>query len=71
MKEHPIVEVKKDSIAEELGIEAGDRLLRVNGQEIEDVFDIWAGTTLALKTATALSLKESKMILTFILFILM
>ena len=27
------------SIAEEMGITAGDRLLRVSGHEIEDIFD--------------------------------
>ena len=31
--------MEKDSIAEELGIEPGDRLLSINGQEIEDIFD--------------------------------
>ncbi|MDO5572438.1 MAG: DUF512 domain-containing protein [bacterium] len=39
MKKHIIKTVKKESIAEELGIESGDRLLTVNGQEIEDIFD--------------------------------
>nr|MCR4643119.1 DUF512 domain-containing protein [Lachnospiraceae bacterium] len=39
MREHTIIKVKKDSIAEELGIEAGDVLLSVNDQEIGDVFD--------------------------------
>lgn len=34
-----IKEVYKDSIAEEMGIEAGDSLISVNGKEIEDVFD--------------------------------
>ncbi len=38
-KEHKIIRVEKDSIAEELGIDAGDMLLAVNGQEIEDIFD--------------------------------
>lgn len=37
--EHIIENVEKDSIAEELGIEPGDRLLSINGQEIEDIFD--------------------------------
>lgn len=36
---HEIKNVKPGSIAEELGIEAGDFLLSINGQEIEDVFD--------------------------------
>ena len=38
-QEHIIKEVYPGSIAEELEIEAGDTLLAVNGQEIEDVFD--------------------------------
>ena len=38
-RKHIIKEVMQDSIAWELGIEAGDRLITVNGQEIEDVFD--------------------------------
>ena len=38
-KKHLIISVAKDSIAEEMGIEPGDTLLSVNGQEIEDVFD--------------------------------
>ena len=37
--EHIIETVETGSIAEELGIEPGDRLLSVNGQEIEDIFD--------------------------------
>ena len=39
MKEHVIKEVKTGSIAEELEIEAGDVLLTINGEEIEDIFD--------------------------------
>lgn len=39
MKEHVIKEVKPGSIAEELEIEAGDVLLTINGEEIEDIFD--------------------------------
>ena len=39
MKEHVIKEVKEGSIAEELEIEAGDVLLTINGEEIEDIFD--------------------------------
>ncbi|MBR5421904.1 MAG: DUF512 domain-containing protein [Lachnospiraceae bacterium] len=39
MREHCIVKVKSGSIAEELGIEAGDYLLAVNDREIGDVFD--------------------------------
>lgn len=38
-KGHLIKEVLPDSIAEELEVEAGDYLLAVNGEEIEDVFD--------------------------------
>lgn len=38
-KGHLIKSVVAGSIAEELEIEAGDRLLAVNGKEIEDVFD--------------------------------
>ena len=36
---HIIKEVKKGSIAEELGVCAGDMLLSVNGEEIGDIFD--------------------------------
>ncbi|MBS7527547.1 DUF512 domain-containing protein [Fusibacter paucivorans] len=36
---HIIKEVLKDSIAEEVEIEAGDTLLSVNGQKIEDIID--------------------------------
>ncbi len=39
MNGHLIKEVLPGSIAEELEIEAGDRLLAVNEEEIEDVFD--------------------------------
>ena len=39
MKEHIISATEKNSIAEELGIEAGDRLLTIDGQEIADIFD--------------------------------
>ena len=38
-RKHIIKEVMQDSIAWELGIEAGDRLVTVNGRVIEDVFD--------------------------------
>ena len=38
-KEHVVKEVAPGSIAEEMGIEAGDSLLAVNDNEIEDVFD--------------------------------
>ena len=37
--EHLIKEVYPGSIAEEMGIEPGDVLLRINKQEIGDVFD--------------------------------
>ncbi len=37
--EHRIETVAAGSIAEEMEIEAGDLLLKINGQEIEDVFD--------------------------------
>lgn len=38
-KEHKIVKIDKDSIAEEMGIESGDTLIWINEQNIEDVFD--------------------------------
>lgn len=34
-----ISEVEKDSIADELGIEAGDRVLRINGTAVRDILD--------------------------------
>ena len=37
--EHIIKSVVQGSIAEELGIEPGDKLLAIDGQEIEDIFD--------------------------------
>lgn len=37
--EHIIKDIEPGSIAEELGIEPGDRLLRINDKVIEDVFD--------------------------------
>lgn len=39
MKEHIIKTVEAGSIAEELEIEAGDVLLTINNEEIEDIFD--------------------------------
>lgn len=39
MKKHYIKEVREDSIAEELEIEAGDYLLTVNDEEITDILD--------------------------------
>ena len=38
-KQHVIRSVEEGSIAWELGIETGDKLLSINGTEIEDVFD--------------------------------
>lgn len=40
-KKHQIKEVKKNSIAAEVGLVAGDVLLRINGTEIEDLFDYY------------------------------
>ncbi len=37
--EHIVKNIVPGSIADELGIEAGDRLLSINGHEIEDIFD--------------------------------
>ena len=37
--EHIVKNVEAGSIVEELGIEPGDRLLAIDGQEIEDIFD--------------------------------
>ena len=38
-KEHIIKEIMPGSIAEEFELEPGDILLKINGNEIEDVFD--------------------------------
>ena len=38
-KEHIIRSVEEGSIAWELGIEAGDKLISINDNKIEDVFD--------------------------------
>lgn len=38
-KKHKIARVEAGSIAEEMDIEAGDELISINGQEIEDIFD--------------------------------
>lgn len=38
-KEHIIAKVEKGSIAEELEIEVGDKLLKIDNAEIEDIFD--------------------------------
>ena len=39
IREHVVKEVYPDSIAEEMGIMPGDMLLKINDNEIEDVFD--------------------------------
>lgn len=39
MKEHLITGTESNSIAEEMGIEAGDVLLSIDGREITDIFD--------------------------------
>ena len=39
MNEHHIESVVTNSISDKLGVKAGDVLLKVNGQEIEDIFD--------------------------------
>ena len=38
-KGHLIARIEPGSIAEEMGMEAGDRLLEINGEVVEDVFD--------------------------------
>lgn len=38
-KEHVIKKIEKNSIAEEMGLQKGDILLAINGEEIEDIFD--------------------------------
>ena len=38
-RHHIIKSVESGSIAEEMGIEAGDELLEIDGQKIEDIFD--------------------------------
>lgn len=38
-KGHVIKSIDPGSIAEELGVEPGDRLLTIDGQELEDIFD--------------------------------
>lgn len=38
-KGHLISRVQENSIAQEMGVEAGDYLLEINGEELEDVFD--------------------------------
>lgn len=39
IKEHIIQKVLPGSIAEEMGLEKGDAVLKINGQEIDDIFD--------------------------------
>ena len=39
MKKHKIARVQPNSIAEEMEIEAGDILLEINGQPMDDIFD--------------------------------
>ena len=39
MHKHVIGKVLDHSIAEEMGLEPGDSIIRINGQEIEDIFD--------------------------------
>ena len=39
MKKHIIDKIEEESIAWELEIEAGDKLISINGTEIEDIFD--------------------------------
>ncbi len=36
---HTVLKVEDGSIAQEMGIEPGDKLCSINGHEIEDVFD--------------------------------
>ncbi|MBE5906848.1 MAG: DUF512 domain-containing protein, partial [Lachnospiraceae bacterium] len=38
-QEHTVKSIAPGSIAEELGIEPGDRLVEINGQKVKDVFD--------------------------------
>ena len=38
-KKHIISIIEPGSIAEEMGIEPGDQLLKINDNEIEDIFD--------------------------------
>lgn len=38
-KGHVVKKAEEGSIAQELGIEPGDRLLKINGEDIEDIFD--------------------------------
>lgn len=38
-KGHLIKSIDRDSIAEELGLEPGDRIMTIDGRELEDIFD--------------------------------
>lgn len=38
-KGHLITKVEPGSIAQELELQPGDRLLTINGNEVEDIFD--------------------------------
>lgn len=38
-KGHVVKNTAGNGIAQEMGIEAGDRLLQINGEEITDIFD--------------------------------
>ncbi len=38
-KAHPILEVEEGSIAEEMGVQPGDTLVKINGQPVEDVLE--------------------------------
>lgn len=38
-KKHKIKEIIPGSIAEEMGLEPGDSIIKINGQEIDDIFD--------------------------------
>ena len=39
MHKHVIGKVLEHSIAQEMGLEPGDSIIRINGEEIEDIFD--------------------------------
>ena len=43
-----IVEVRPSSIAEELGIKKGDRLISINGARIKDILEIKGGSDIDL-----------------------
>ncbi len=54
MKKHIIYQIEPGSIADELGLEPGDRLLSINGNEITDVFDYHYYTNEEYLTVTVL-----------------